>query len=150
MLKLATLLAVPPEPIDPSCGQEGPLKIAVIDEAHCIGCTLCLDACPVDAIVGANKRMHTVVADACTGCDLCLPPCPVDCIDMVVAPPDLAWTAHRAQDARQRYVSRNQRRAQRARHQPTASLSALDKQAILQDVLSRVKARRASRDQTPV
>ena len=57
--------------------------MAVIDEQTCIGCTLCIQACPVDAILGASKHMHTVIADECTGCELCLPPCPVDCIDMV-------------------------------------------------------------------
>jgi electron transport complex protein RnfB len=57
--------------------------LAVIDEQTCIGCTLCIQACPVDAILGTSKRMHTVIADECTGCKLCLPPCPVDCIDMV-------------------------------------------------------------------
>mgnify|MGYP001821987032 FL=1 len=57
--------------------------MAVIDEQTCIGCTLCIQACPVDAILGAAKQMHTVIADECTGCKLCLPPCPVDCIDMV-------------------------------------------------------------------
>ncbi len=81
--RLAALAGCATQPLDPSCGAEGPLRLAVIDEAACIGCTLCLQACPVDAIVGAGKRMHTVLLDECTGCELCVPPCPVDCIEMI-------------------------------------------------------------------
>ena len=77
---LAALLDREPKPLDPACGVESPPTVAFIDEAVCIGCTKCIRACPVDAIVGASKRMHTVIADECTGCGLCLPPCPVDCI----------------------------------------------------------------------
>jgi len=80
---LADLLAVEPLPLNPENGVEQPRRVAVIDEQVCIGCTLCIQACPVDAIIGAPKLMHTVIAAVCTGCDLCLPPCPVDCIDMV-------------------------------------------------------------------
>ena len=80
---LADLLGVEGKPLNPALGQEKPKRIAFIDEAACIGCTLCLQACPVDAILGAPKFMHTVIAAECTGCDLCLPPCPVDCISMV-------------------------------------------------------------------
>ena len=72
-------------PLDPECGIEAPPRVAVIDEDVCIGCTKCIQACPVDAIVGASKLMHTVVADLCTGCELCIPPCPVDCIAVVPA-----------------------------------------------------------------
>ena len=79
---LARLLNAPPEPLDPSFGIHKPRARAVIDEAVCIGCRKCLDVCPVDAILGARKLMHTVIADECTGCELCLPPCPVDCIVM--------------------------------------------------------------------
>lgn len=75
--------------------------MARIDEAHCIGCTLCIQACPVDAIVGANKHMHTVLPDWCTGCDLCVAPCPVDCIEMV--PAGRAWSAADAAAGRQRH-----------------------------------------------
>lgn len=74
-------------PLDPTHGKHGPLLLARIDESRCIGCRLCIKACPVDAIVGAPKLMHTVLAEDCTGCELCLPPCPVDCIDLVPAPP---------------------------------------------------------------
>ncbi|MBB1628545.1 electron transport complex subunit RsxB [Achromobacter sp. UMC71] len=98
---LASLLDTPPLPLDLSRGEPGPLLVAHIDEAHCIGCTLCIQACPVDAIVGANKHMHTVLTDWCTGCDLCVAPCPVDCIQMV--PAGRAWTAEDAFAGRQRH-----------------------------------------------
>jgi electron transport complex protein RnfB len=84
---LADLLGVEAKPLNPENGEEQPETVAVIDEAVCIGCTLCIQACPVDAILGAPKLMHTVIADECTGCDLCLPPCPVDCIEMVPRKP---------------------------------------------------------------
>ncbi len=80
---LARITGRPMRPLDPECGTETPPRVAVIDEDVCIGCTKCIQACPVDAIVGASKLMHTVVADLCTGCELCIPPCPVDCIAMV-------------------------------------------------------------------
>jgi len=79
---LAALLDRPPRPVDPDYGPTKPPLVAVIDEARCIGCALCLPACPVDAIVGAPRFMHTVIEAQCTGCELCLPPCPVDCIAM--------------------------------------------------------------------
>ena len=80
---LAALLDRPVIPLNPQYGIEKPPVVAVIREPECIGCTLCIKACPVDAIVGAAKLMHTVIEDHCTGCELCLPPCPVDCIDLV-------------------------------------------------------------------
>lgn len=88
--QLAELLGTPALPIDQSCGEEKPVQLAIIDEEACIGCTLCIHACPVDAIVGAAKLMHTVIAEQCTGCELCLPPCPVDCIDLVAPAPTAA------------------------------------------------------------
>jgi electron transport complex protein RnfB len=101
--------------LDPACGVERPRHVALIDEAHCIGCTLCIQACPVDAIVGGPKRMHTVIVELCTGCDLCVPPCPVDCIAMVPASgADASWTAARADAARSRYLARRTRLARRA------------------------------------
>jgi Na+-translocating ferredoxin:NAD+ oxidoreductase subunit B len=109
---LAALLDVPAPSPDPAFGIAEPLALARIDEAACIGCTLCIRACPVDAIVGAAKRMHTVLADRCTGCGLCLPPCPVDCIDMTAA--GRAWTAADAAAARTRFQSRTLRLAQGA------------------------------------
>jgi Na+-translocating ferredoxin:NAD+ oxidoreductase subunit B len=80
---LAQLLARPALPLDPACGVEGPPLVAQIDEQVCIGCARCLPPCPVDAIVGAHKHLHTVVVALCTGCELCVAPCPVDCIVMV-------------------------------------------------------------------
>lgn len=80
--ELARLLDRPEKPLNPANGAEQPRAVAVIDEARCIGCMLCIAACPTDAIVGAPKQMHTVLTRYCTGCELCLPPCPVDCIDM--------------------------------------------------------------------
>ena len=80
---VAALLGITPKPLDPATGVEGPPLVAVIDETVCIGCTKCIQACPVDAILGTAKRMHTVIAAECTGCELCVPPCPVDCIDLV-------------------------------------------------------------------
>ncbi len=82
---LAELLGREAKPLNPDNGAEKPPVVALIVEADCIGCTKCILACPVDAIVGAPKQMHTVIADLCTGCELCLPPCPVDCI--VLVPP---------------------------------------------------------------
>ncbi len=80
--QLARLLKIDAKPLDRSRGASKPGILAVIDETRCIGCTLCIQACPVDAIIGAAKQMHTVLSRNCTGCELCLPPCPVDCIDM--------------------------------------------------------------------
>jgi len=79
---LATLMHVEYKPLNTEHGSHQPKRLAVIDEAVCIGCTLCIQACPVDAILGAAQQMHTVIAQECTGCELCLPPCPVDCISM--------------------------------------------------------------------
>lgn len=83
IIALADLLGREAKPLNAEHGVEDVKKVAVIDENICIGCTLCIQACPVDAILGAAKHMHTVIADECTGCDLCVEPCPVDCIDMV-------------------------------------------------------------------
>lgn len=84
--RLARLLGREPEPLDPSRPAPVPPQVAVIDETRCIGCHLCVQACPVDAIVGTHQMMHTVIASECTGCELCLPPCPVDCIALDAAP----------------------------------------------------------------
>ena len=106
---LAQLLGRAPLPLNPVNGFEQPLTVAVVDESRCIGCTLCIPACPVDAIVGSARRMHVVIASQCTGCDLCLPPCPMDCISMVPVAPPRAWTAADQVAARQRHDARRQR-----------------------------------------
>jgi electron transport complex protein RnfB len=111
--RLAAITGQPVEPLDPACGIEGPLTVAVIDEDWCIGCTLCIKACPTDAILGSNKRMHTVIEPYCTGCELCLPVCPVDCITLEIVDPHVtgwqAWTAAQADQARERYALRHLR-----------------------------------------
>ncbi len=108
--RLAGLLQQPILPLNPVNGREQPRTVAVIDESLCIGCTLCIQACPVDAIVGAAKQMHSIISDLCTGCDLCLPPCPVDCISMQVVSDTRsgwdAWSSTQAQDARHRHEVR--------------------------------------------
>jgi len=83
ILALADLLGVDPKPLNPEHGEHSEKTVVTIDEQVCIGCTLCIQACPVDAILGAAKQMHTVIASECTGCDLCIPPCPVECIHVV-------------------------------------------------------------------
>lgn len=112
--RLARIIGLPSKPLDPSFGQEGPRSVVYIDEDWCIGCTLCIDACPTDAIVGSNKRMHTVIEEYCTGCELCLPVCPVDCIvvenESGMATGWAAWSAQQAQLARERYALRGIRR----------------------------------------
>lgn len=117
--RLAALTGRPVRPLDPAHGVEGPLRLAVIDEAWCIGCTLCLKACPVDCILGAPKAMHTVVESACTGCELCVPACPVDCIEMVGTGNQRtgwsAWSDERAQQARNAYAWHRERQQRDAR-----------------------------------
>lgn len=124
---LAALLDTATLPLDQTRGLPGPLLVARIDEAHCIGCTLCIRACPVDAIIGANKKMHTVLADWCTGCDLCVAPCPVDCIDMV--PADRAWTPADAQISRQRHRARLARLTRETAHNERLMATTIDADA---------------------
>lgn len=99
--------------INPECGSERPRAVAFIDPQKCIGCTLCIQACPVDAIVGASKQMHVVLSNWCTGCDLCIPPCPVDCISMInITGKNTgweAWSPDLANLARERYHNREHR-----------------------------------------
>ena len=105
-------------------------SVALVDEPRCIGCTRCIEACPVDAISGASGLMHTVIAAWCIGCELCLPPCPVDCIDMVPAPGP--WTRADARSAQRRALAR---RARVSRDQPVTP--APDRRAVIAAILKR-------------
>ncbi len=113
IVRLAAISGREVQPLDPGRGSEGPRMLAVIDEAWCIGCTLCIKACPVDCIIGASKLMHTVVDAQCTGCELCVPACPVDCISLVPVTPGRsgwqAWSSEQADAAQQRYLARTLR-----------------------------------------
>lgn len=120
--KLATLLDQPVLPLDPEHGIEKPRMLARIVEADCIGCTKCIQACPVDAIVGSAKWMHTVIVDDCTGCELCIPACPVDCIALEPMPLAQIDQAH-ADQARQHFQRRETRLAQQ-RERRDAELAA--------------------------
>ena len=140
---LAALLKTEVLPLDETYGQHLPLQVAVIDEQYCIGCTLCIQACPVDAIVGASKLMHTVLAHACTGCDLCVAPCPVDCIEMVNVSPARTWTREDAQTSRQRFEARNERLARPAQ-EPQRQESAKEIGNAVAQALAKARARRAA------
>ncbi|MFM7669835.1 MAG: electron transport complex subunit RsxB [Betaproteobacteria bacterium] len=125
--RIAALLGKPVIPLNPVNGVERERPVAVIDESACIGCTLCIQACPVDAIVGAAKQMHTVIPSLCTGCDLCVPPCPVDCIDMHAITQGrtgwAAWSQAEADAARIRHDARTLR-LQREKQENDARLAA--------------------------
>jgi electron transport complex protein RnfB len=112
--RLAALTGRALRPLDAGCGAEGPRRVALIIETACIGCTRCIDACPVDCIVGAPKQMHTVIESLCTGCELCLPACPVDCIALEDVTPGrsgwAAWSPALAAQAQERYQVRTARR----------------------------------------
>lgn len=161
--ELGRLLDKPIVPLDPTHGVEGPRTVAVIREAECIGCTKCIQACPVDAILGSAKQMHTVIENECTGCDLCLAPCPVDCIDMLPLPsPALseeeAWhdlrqravqykarydfrLARKADEQAQEERRRTERAALAKQKQNAAALA--DAKATIAAALERVKAKKA-------
>ncbi len=149
IVALAALTGRAAKPLDPACGEHVPLLVAVIDEAACIGCTLCIKACPVDAIVGAQKRMHTVLPSLCSGCELCVAPCPVDCIALL--PAGRAWTDDDAVAARQRFAARAARlsRSERTARRTVAAANSADngrarRQAAVAAALARARARRGA------
>ncbi len=132
--------------LDPDCGTPAPSAVARVDESRCIGCTICLAACPLDAIVGAPKRMHAVVAALCSGCELCIAPCPVDCIAMVPAP--RAWGPADADAARRRHAARIARLARGERIAGRCAAARIDgererRQAAVAAAIERARARRA-------
>ncbi|WP_051603040.1 RnfABCDGE type electron transport complex subunit B [Simplicispira psychrophila] len=143
--RLVALTGQAPRPLNPEHGAEGPRTLALIDEDWCIGCTLCIKACPTDAILGANKLMHTVIAAHCTGCELCIPVCPVDCIALINASGSnsgwAAWSPLQAEHARQRHIGRQQRLALETPEQEAAP--AVDtKKAAIAAALARARAQR--------
>jgi len=142
---LARVTDLPATALDPACGPVKLRAVAVIDEAWCIGCTLCIQACPVDAIVGAAKRMHTVLAEDCTGCDLCVPPCPTDCITMQPLPaqPDRAALLILGREALARYARRNRRLGRKRQRRADAKAEAAS--ALKRDTVARAVARAGAR-----
>ncbi len=142
--RLAVLTGRPALPLNPANGLEGPRTVAVIDEAWCIGCTLCLKACPTDAILGANKLMHTVIAPHCTGCELCIPVCPVDCIQLEEASAGAtgwaAWSPAQADAARMRYREHQRRMAADEETSP-APAEPGPKPSVIAAALARARAR---------
>jgi electron transport complex protein RnfB len=153
--RLARITGQPTQALDPQFGIEGPRALAVIDEAWCIGCTLCLAVCPTDAIVGINKQMHTVIEPHCTGCELCIPVCPVDCISLEVATPGRsgwqAWSPAQADAARERYEVHVERRRQDSHPRPgtpenEAPTPPTDRKLeIVQAAMARARAARTDR-----
>lgn len=168
--RLSALTGRPALPLDPIHGEEGPRRMAVIDEDWCIGCTLCMKACPVDCIVGGPKSMHTVIESLCTGCELCIPVCPVDCISLEdVSSPRTGWDAwsdEAARQARERYAlhrlrverdarEHDERLAAKARtalenlpaHSKLTDPDELDKKrAVIEAALARSRERRVPKD----
>jgi len=165
--RLAAITGQPVSPLDTHFGIEGPVTVAVIDENWCIGCTLCIKACPTDAIVGLNKRMHTVIEPYCTGCELCIPVCPVDCISLDIVSGERtgwqAWSPAQAEMGRSRYEQHKARVAREkieneerlvvkaeakladlAAHSQITEGPLLDqKRAVIEAALARARARRA-------
>ena len=152
--RLARLTGLPPIPLSLAHGAEGPRLLARIDENWCIGCTLCIKACPTDAILGANKLMHTVIDAACTGCELCVPVCPVDCIALENASGTAtgwdAWSPEQAAQARGRYERHKTRHQARLQAPPSppapapaaAAAAGHAKQAALAAILAKARQQR--------
>lgn len=173
--RLAAITGQAISPLNEANGFEGPVTVAIIDEAWCIGCTLCIKACPVDAIVGTNKAMHTVIETDCTGCELCIPACPVDCISLDSVSGDAtgwqAWSQQQADTALRRYTQRGARLAREQtehddRLEAKAKLKLADvaaasqhtnaavldnKRAVIEAALARAAAKRAglANDKSP-
>ncbi len=148
--RLAALTGGTPLSLNPANGVEGSRTVAVIDEAWCIGCTRCLDACPTDAILGSNKLMHTVIEPYCTGCELCVPVCPVDCISLENVTGERtgwqAWSQDQADEALRRYTQRKIRLARAESALPPAAVEdaaqdADKKRAVIEAALARARAR---------
>ena len=164
--RLAAIIGSPLLALNPAHGQEGPRAVAVIDEAWCIGCTLCLDACPTDAIFGSNKLMHTVIEPWCTGCELCIPVCPVDCISLENVTSDrtgwAAWSAEAASTAKNRYELHRTRAMQvelkdvqppknpaadgNTPTLPSPALATDHKRAVIEAAVARAKAKLATKN----
>ncbi len=126
---LARLLGREPLALNPDNGVEAPARVAIIDEARCIGCAKCLPPCPVDAIIGAPRFMHTVVAQLCTGCELCVAPCPVDCISMIDLPAQAAPEGPPAPAANRQRFQAHEERARRRAAERAAMLAERKRQA---------------------
>lgn len=137
--------------LNPENGIEGPRSVAFIDENWCIGCTLCIDVCPTDAIIGGNKLMHTVIEPHCTGCELCIPVCPVDCIELENVTGErtgwAAWSQAEADSALKRYtihstvVNKNARKNQNTPILETAIASKDDKKAMIAAAMAKARAK---------
>ena len=142
--RLSAITGLPALPLNPANGSEGPRHIAWIDEQWCIGCTLCIAACPTDAILGASKQMHTVIEDECTGCELCLPVCPVDCIHLEnVTLGNSGWNAWRkdqADQAKKRYDLKKLRLTKEQGEAPQSESIGELKHSAVQAALARAKA----------
>lgn len=150
--RLAAIAGTPVEPLNPVHGTETPRQVAVVDEDWCIGCTLCIKACPTDAIIGSNKRMHSIVAAWCTGCELCIPVCPVDCILLEPAETGAAtgwaaWSPAQADTALRRYTTRKLRLGHPApaADAPTAPTAAAPRQSVVAAALAKARAARVSK-----
>ena len=170
VVRLAQITTLPAKPLNPEFGVEAVRQIVFIDENWCIGCTLCLEACPTDAIMGSNKRMHTVIEAYCNGCELCLPVCPVDCIKLENASEDAtgwaAWSQPQADLSRARYAAKTERSARvkvehaqkqqaevqakladLAGHSRIADPAVLDhKRAIIEAAMALARSKRAGKD----
>ncbi|HVS27640.1 MAG TPA: electron transport complex subunit RsxB [Burkholderiales bacterium] len=146
--RLAALLNREFKPLNLQFGVEKPREVAVIEEELCIGCTKCIEACPVDAIIGASKQMHTIITADCTGCELCIPPCPVDCIRMIPAAHPV-WSQQDADAARERFNFHNFRlqRDEQEKQQKLAQKTQPEhepKKAAIRAALERARIRRIS------